>query len=216
MIKDLDKVDSLKTLDELFNADPRNARYSIEDWHGKLAEISLNKSTPTRVKQLFENAKNIALYTYFSYRLHQASETIAYSALEQALKQKFELEKNNIDIKIPPKRLEQYMDLALEQGWVKDEGYESAIGLAIARVDQKKVFDIINSQRLEEGESITLLEPTEKEILDEMREMQLARTKLHAGRHVRNYLAHGNGGLAPTSFGTLRLIAEEINQLFAE
>ncbi len=214
MSEEVDQVDSLKALEEVFNADPRNEQYDIQEWHRNLAEISLNRNTPIEVKQLFENAKNIALYTYFSYRLHQSAETIAYSALEQALKFKFEQEQNRINFKKKPKRLEQYMDIALEQGWITDEGYESSRNIAIGRVEQRKILEIIESQKLKEGIDIPVPEASEVEIVEEMKTMRVAEHRLHAGRHVRNYLAHGNGGLAPTSFGTLRCIAEEINQLF--
>ncbi|MBM4923831.1 hypothetical protein HYO37_22480 [Vibrio parahaemolyticus] len=214
MSEEIDKVDSLKALEDVFNVDPRNEQYDLEEWHRNLAEISLNKNTPQEVKQLFENAKNIALYTYFSYRLHQSAETIAYSALEQALKLKFEQEQNNINFKKKSKRLEQYMDIALEQGWITNEGYESSRNIAAGRVEQRKVLEIIKSQVLEEGVAIPVPEPSESEILEEMRTMRVAENRLHAGRHVRNYLAHGNRGLAPTAFGTLTCIAEEINQLF--
>ncbi len=130
------------------------------------------------------------------------------------MKLKFEQEQNNINFKKKPKRLEQYMDIALEQGWITDEGYESSRNIATGRVEQRKVLEIIKSQVLEEGVAIPVPEPSESEILEEMRTMRVAENRLHAGRHVRNYLAHGNGGLAPTAFGTLTCIAEEINQLF--
>lgn len=209
-------IDSLKTIEELFIVDPRNRQYTIEEWHKNLAKVSLNRSTPAEVKQLFENAKNIGMYTYFSYRLHQSSETIAYTALEQALKKKFELESQNINLGKTPKRLEQYMDIALEQGWITDQGYQSSRGIAIARIEQRKVSDIIDSRELVEGKSIPISTPTDQEINDEMKLMGVAKKRLHAGRHVRNSLAHGSGGLAPTVFGTLNCIAEEINQLFPE
>lgn len=209
----INKADSLKSLDNLYVADPRNDQLDIALWHAQLAEITLNANTPIDVKQLFENAKNIALYTYFAYRLHQSAETIAYIALEKAIKMKYKLEKDNISCKTP-KYLADYMNIALEQGWIADQGYESSRYIAEDRVWTRNAYEIINSRTFEPGEIISVSDPTEEEVVAEMKSMEIAKGRLHAGRHIRNFLAHGDGGLAPSSYGTLINIAEEINQLF--
>ncbi|WP_428241153.1 hypothetical protein [Gynuella sp.] len=175
----------------------------------------LVETTPIEVKQIFENAKNIALYTYFAYRLHQPAEIIGYIALEKALKLKFELEQDSLVLEKQPKRLVDYINVALEHGWIKSEGYNSSHLLASSRVQQKKMVDIIKSGALDHRKSIPIPEAEENEIIAEMREMGIAEKVLHAGRHVRNILAHGDGGLSPSSIGTLQKIAEEINQLYS-
>ncbi|WP_462154498.1 hypothetical protein [Pseudoalteromonas piscicida] len=48
MSEEIDKVDSLKALEDVFNVDPRNEQYYLEEWHRNLAEISLNKNTPRK------------------------------------------------------------------------------------------------------------------------------------------------------------------------
>ncbi len=206
--------DSLKPLDQISTADPRNKHINIANWHADIANITLIESTPNEVKQLFENAKNIALYTYFSYRLHQAAETIGFSALEKALKMKYEQEKDTIAVQHPPARLMDYMNITLEQGWIANEGYESARPLAEGRVWHKNIVNLIGSGQLDNGESIPIPEPKEHEITAELRVLDIAKKRLHSGRHIRNYLAHGDGGLLPSSMSTLEGIAEEINQLF--
>lgn len=210
----LDSADSLKLLDEISVVDPRNEHIELSDWHAQLAEISLLESAPKEVKQLFENAKNVALYAYFAYRLHQPAELVGYSALEKALKIKFEMEKENISVQRVPSRLVDYMNVALDHDWISNEGYESSRPIAESRVHHKKVFEIIESGVLDVGQSIVVPEPEAHEVIQEMNSMDIAKTRLHAGRHVRNSLSHGEGGLSPSSIGTLRLIAEEINQLF--
>ena len=107
------------------------------------------------------------------------------------------------------------MNIALEQGWIKSEGYNSSRLLASSRVQQKKMVEMIKSGALDHQQSIPVPEAEENEIITEMREMGIAERVLHAGRHVRNFLAHGHGGLSPSSIGTLQKIAEEINQLYS-
>ena len=208
--------DALKTIDQVLVADPRNTNWQLSDWHARLAAIELVESTPTTVKQLFENAKNIALYAHFAYRLHQPAETIAFVALEKALKMKFERESSRLALTRQPKNLADYMDIALEQGWITDEGYTSSRPTARSRVEQRTIQALIREDGAAVGEAVPIPEPEPSEIDAELRAMGVARTRLHAGRRVRNFLAHGEGGLAPSSVGTLRAVAEEINQLFSD
>ncbi len=215
MSEKIHPADALKSIDQVLVSDPRNEDIQLAEWHSRIAEIVLVETTPIEVKQIFENAKNIALYTYFAYRLHQPAEIIGYTALEKALKLKFELEQDNLILEKQPKKLVDYMNIALEQGWIKSEGYNSSRLLASSRVQQKKMVEMIKSGALDHQQSIPVPEAEENEIITEMREMGIAERVLHAGRHVRNFLAHGDGGLSPSSIGTLQKIAEEINQLYS-
>ncbi|MAX55481.1 MAG: hypothetical protein CL537_08230 [Alcanivoracaceae bacterium] len=210
---ELSPEDRLKTLDQVLISDPRNSHIPLGDWHGYIDSILLNEKVPRNVKQLFENAKNVALYSLFAYRLHQASEAVAYTALEKALIEKYEIEKEGITDK-KPRNLQGYMDLALKYGWVTDEGYTSSWSLAESRVRDRMVFEMIQ-KGLVTKEGVPSPVPTEEQVRQELRDMEVARSRLHAGRHVRNHLAHGDGGLSDSSVGTLALVAEEINQLFS-
>lgn len=215
MSENIHPADALKPIDQVLVADPRNEGVELTKWHSRIAEIVLVETTPIEVRQIFENAKNIALYAYFAYRLHQPAEIIGYTALEKALKLKFEREQESIILEKHPKRLADYMNVALAQGWIKSEGYNSYRLLASSRFQQKKIVELIKSGVLDHQESTPVPEPEEHEIIAEMREMGIAERVLHAGRHVRNFLAHGDGGLAPSAIGTLKKIAEEINQLYS-
>jgi len=210
----LHPADTMKALDQVLIADPRNEHIDLADWHAAIQEITLADSTPKEVKQLFENAKNVALYTFFAYRLHQSAQMIAYSALEKALKLKFEHEKDHINLKRAPSRLVDYMNIALEQKWITSLGYESSRHIAEARVQDKKLYELIESGTLVNGKRVPAPQVEEHEILTEMEDMDIAQTRLNAGRHIRNFLAHGEGGLSPSSIRTLRVVAEGINQLF--
>lgn len=215
MSKNIHPADALKPINQVLVADPRNEGIELAEWHSRIAEVVLVETTPIEVRQIFENAKNIALYAYFAYRLHQPAEIIGYTALEKALKLKFELEQENINLEKHPNKLADYMNVALAQGWIKSEGYNSYRLLASFRVQQKKIVELIESDTLDHQESRPVPEPEEHEIIAEMREMGIAERVLHAGRHIRNFLVHGDRGLSPTSIRTLKKIAEEINQLYS-
>jgi hypothetical protein len=207
-------ADALKLLDQVSVVDPRNKHIGLADWYERIEKITLVETTPKEVKQLFENAKNIALYTYFAYRLHQSAEIIGYSALEKALKMKFEQEKNFVKVQRTPSSLADYMNTALEQQWITNQGYESFRNLAETRLLDKKVNELIESGALDNGEGMPVPEPEDHELIAEMESMDIAKDTLHSGRRIRNSLAHGVGGLMPSSIGTLSKISEEINQLF--
>lgn len=207
--------DALKEVDQICTVDLRNRHISVEKWHKRIADIRLNKAVPLDVKQVFEISKNIALYAYFSYRLHQSAEIIGFTALELALKLKYEREKERLKGTTKPKNLFEFMKLALAKGWVQDEGCHSSRPTAALRIEQRKIQELVNSGGLEDGVAITLPEPEEAEIDAELRAMGVARKRLHAGRLVRNNLLHDPVSLGPSSIGTLRTIAEDINQVFA-
>ncbi len=85
-----DVEDPLKHFSEIFEPDKRhrNSPVDIKSIHRILDGITLNNQVPNSVRQLFETAKNLSLYSWYVYRFHQVSETVAYSALELALKWK--------------------------------------------------------------------------------------------------------------------------------
>ena len=79
--------DPLKALEEILKPDPRRPHLvgTLAEEHADLATISLNDAVPVIVAQLFETAKNVSLYSWFVYRFHPVSESVAFSALELAL-----------------------------------------------------------------------------------------------------------------------------------
>ncbi len=86
--------DPLKPLDRIYEPDERQISFtaSLEDRHAALEEITLSDAAPLDVRQLFETAKNLSLYSWFVYRFHQVSELISFSALEMALRERYLLE----------------------------------------------------------------------------------------------------------------------------
>jgi hypothetical protein len=63
-------IESVRHLTELLLPDPRHSHLGNlpEKQYARLAEIKLNEAAPQDVRQLFETAKNLSLYSWFVYR----------------------------------------------------------------------------------------------------------------------------------------------------
>jgi hypothetical protein len=59
---------------------------SFEDIYHSVAQIELVTSVPDKIRSQFNIAKNLAVYSWFSYPFHQLSEMKAFSTVEDALK----------------------------------------------------------------------------------------------------------------------------------
>jgi hypothetical protein len=82
--------DPMKALSEIYKPDVRQANLvgDLSDIHAVLSQMVLHEEVPPNVRQLFETAKNVSLYSWFVYRFHQVAELVAFSALELALKER--------------------------------------------------------------------------------------------------------------------------------
>ena len=118
--------EQLKPLEQIFEPDERQKAFSrtLQDRHESLSQIILNDNVPLNVKELFETAKNLSLYSWFVYRFHQAAELISFSALEMALRERYlgENPPQNNSNKRPPS-LGKLMQHAKNQGWIINENF---------------------------------------------------------------------------------------------
>tara|TARA_R100000656_G_scaffold124050_1_gene101380 strand:- start:728 stop:1357 length:630 start_codon:yes stop_codon:yes gene_type:complete len=203
------RIDSLKEIDQITTPDPRQMLFSqsLEDRHTRLAEITLKKSVPPEVRQLFETAKNISLYSWFVYRFHQASEMIAYSVLEMSLRLRYELE--NPDCKKPP-MLYGLIEHAINQQWISKENFPQLLLQAKNAADFQKTIEAAKKLN-QPGDEIAIDEPSEEDIKYHLQNTNLK--FLFSIPKLRNDLAHGSDALSPSSISTLRRIANIINQI---
>lgn len=212
--------DPLKPFEEILKPDIRSA-YSpvrtLEVRHQELAQIVISDAAPIGVKQLFETAKNLALYSWFVYRFHQPAELCAFGAIEMALREKAKRDAPDWWKAFPKERppmLWNLLDKARREGWIGNEGFSHW-----RRRQQLAAYNSALAQQLDE---------MIKNQLDEASAPRVEDFEGHIGdpsydyfRYLvtsipvdRNLLAHGSGRLLPTSIGTLEISAELINQLF--
>lgn len=202
--------DPLKPLDKIFKKDRDFVGgVTIEQHHERLAAISLHDGVPEDVRQLFETAKNIALYSHYAYRLHQPAELLGYIAFEKAMRLRAETDAPDLMAK---KHVDWWkiVKRAVQDGWFRYEGLSGPRRVATYRARLRKVFE-----SLPEGDEVVEVpEPTEAEVLREINSLGGIMQKLAATLALRNFLAHGSVSLSPSSCGTLERTAELINQLF--
>lgn len=120
---DSEKVqDPLKPLDEICEPDMRQKFFrgdGLDRNHAELSGIVLSKKVPVDVRQLFETGKNLSLYSWFVYRFHQVSELVAYSALEMALRLRYEKESG----KTARVSLKKLLEYAQKENWINNEEF---------------------------------------------------------------------------------------------
>src|ERR1700676_1547152 len=133
--------DPLKQLSEVPEPDPRHAQLGIglAGIHASLTVLVLADRVPVNVRQLFETAKNVALYSWFVYRFHQVAELVAYSALEMALKERAGFVERAGPNTRRPRGLKRLLEKAKKEGWLKGELFPSFRMLATERARHAQV-----------------------------------------------------------------------------
>jgi hypothetical protein len=206
--------DPLKPLSEICHPDPRHVMLGIgiQGIHAALLEMQVTDRAPANVRQLFETAKNVALYTWFVFRFHQVSEMVAYSALELALRERAGFVEWDLAKRRRPPTLRPLLELARREGWLKNERFPSLRELARERVRTTRIERLISKNP--SAAEIRVPDPSIEEIEEAMGKIDMVAALLEAAPLLRNELAHGSSMLSPRSLVTLRRIAEAINQLF--
>lgn len=207
----IDEVDALKDLNELTKPDPRNRAFlkTIEERHAYLSSITLKETVPIEVRQLFETAKNLSLYSWFVYRFHQTSEMIALSSTELALKIRFKLEHPNGSNR---KTFNELIVHAINNNWVAKDKFSKLYQHAITIAEQNKATESAIFLHETNTDECVLEDPTKEEIYNALEKLDLNFLLLIP--KIRNDLAHGSKTLSPSSASTLKLLSEIINQIY--
>ena len=207
-----DVEDPLRSLDDVFEPDSRHTLFicNLQAIHAELSTIELHRSVPVDVRQLFETAKNLTLYSWFVYRFHQVAELISFSALEMALRERYKIE--HPDKKVPT--LQRLLNHAKIKNWISDEKFPSRYRKAKLFAEHGNTMKIMKNVDLKKGEAIRFGAPTEEDINLALKEMDLVEGFTSSAAKLRNTLAHGSKMLHPNSISTLRTNSEVINQLF--
>ncbi|WP_041246316.1 hypothetical protein [Brumicola nitratireducens] len=211
-------IDRLKKLAEVYLPDERQHYFSttLEREHERLSEIQLNTTTPRTALQLFETAKNLSLYSWFVYRFHQVAELTAFSALEVALKEKYENETlgEQSEKKQPKLTLYFLMQHAKDNEWIKNEGFPSLYSRAWSLAEDKKNSKHAQLHDFDKEPEMICEAPSKQEVDEALKELDLVSAVAENTNKIRNDLAHGSNILHSNSLSTLVLVAEVINQLY--
>ena len=116
-------MEELKSLEELTEMDEKNrlmgdfcgAVPSLEKMHHLLSQESLTSQVPDEIKDQFNVARNMALYTYYFYALAPEVQLKTYTVIEHALKLKIKPETHMM--------LRKLLRFALRSNWISDAGF---------------------------------------------------------------------------------------------
>lgn len=120
-------ADTLKMFDKVLEADSRWGafvlrnretgeirRLTLSDRHSDIEAITLVSAVPKAIREHFDTARNLLLYSWFVYRFIPVAELHAFSSVEYALR---------IKSGKPNSMLKELFKLAIEKKWIKDSGF---------------------------------------------------------------------------------------------
>jgi len=170
---------------------------SVESHHAMIDEVRLSPGVPPPVRQHFETARNVYLYSLFAHRMLMVAELQAWVATEAALfARRYPEAKPNQQ----SPGLKKLLKHAIAQTWLRDEGF------AIHRRHE--------AMRRDHGEMMQLMDkkygyrpPADHQAY--------CKVLTEAFPDLRNGLAHGETMLHNGVLGTFEIVADLINQLFA-
>lgn len=191
------ELDTLKAFDELLEPDSRQKHFavvnrltgearplSLRDKYQAVEMITLAQYVPDEIREHFDTARNLLVYSWFVYRFNQVAELHAFASLEFALKTK---------CGDSPKGLKKRLEAAVERGWILDSGF---------RYYRPGAVEGFPGDEADSGN------PDTKDV------QEYCKTLIETMPFMRNELAHGSRMLHPNGLTTLAIVADLINQLF--
>lgn len=198
--------------------DPRHdPTSSLELQHAEVAGLELSPQVPERIRIAFDTARNLYLYAWHVYRFYPAAEMQALSALEAGLRLA-------LPARLPPQyqkphrpvpMLRGLLRYAVTEGLVRNEGFRRWHQRAEEQARQRQRMEQLIRME-QEGLTELVVDPSEPvEVTGQDREWDLAALLPESLPSRRNAHAHGDGPLSRQVRGTLELVGEILNQVFA-
>lgn len=213
-----EQAEGLRSPDMAGARDPRNgSMVDLEYQHSLVAGLVLNPEVPEKVRIAFDTARNLYLYAWHVYRFYPVAELQALIALEAGLRAALP-ERLPSDYQHPRQKepmLHGLLRYAIDHEYVRNEGFSRWHEVARDRARQRA--EIAHLERMERLglDSIEIDEDTPLEILPEDQGWDLVSVLKESLHRRRNGHAHGDGGLTGQVRGTIELVAEVLNQMFA-
>jgi hypothetical protein len=194
-------MEELKRLEEIYEPDERQKIFVsldrekgvikemlLEDYHRMADSIKLHSGVPEVVRDQFETARNLIVYSWFYYPFNVTAQLQAITCVELALKIKANC---RFVSKGRPPGLKELLKKAVNERWITDNGF--------AQVREIKIQDTskIKFRKLN-GEVVS----------------SYCETVIEALPEIRNYLMHGERLLHSQGADWVDKCAEIINQLF--
>lgn len=121
MYRDIEQIDQMKSITNLFNADSRVTVFglSLEKYFSLMEEAKLSDQVPKDIRIQFDVARNAFIFSHYSYRIGMLAQIQGFLVLEMALLTRLRFSK----IKTPKKNpsLSELFQYALDNDWICDE-----------------------------------------------------------------------------------------------
>lgn len=219
--------DHLKSLEDIYNPDPRNGIFArhfgapgssaqaIDMHYADVDAIKLAPSVPEVIRVQFETSKNLYLYAWFVYRFYNVAEHHALTCLELGLRERFPCPLPQKYWKIPGRKptLHPLLRFAIDSGVLQNEGFR----VWNARVERRARERHLQERIMEMIEqNLDQIEVNHEQAVpnDQDRDWNYLAELLNALPQIRNSYAHGSTMLHNQVLGTLELTSEILNQLF--
>ena len=167
-------------------------KLTLEDIHSYAESIYLEDSVPGHIREHFERAKNLLVYSWFVFSFAMTAQLHAYICVELALRSKGNNRKSTFST------------------------------LLKAALQSKSIVDSeFSMPETIRKEKIVKVGPEEWNIVDQLLSSEYSddqlysRTVLENLRKLRNKLAHGSNEVNDGGFQSVKLCAEVINQIFS-
>lgn len=204
-------VEGFRDLEHIFTPDIRSTCHvrfenggtrpvTIEDRHHDIDKIEINECVPLNIRNHFENAKNLCLYSWYVYRFGPVAEHQAFVTFEFALRERL---KEAIQDPDSPPGFKKLLQIAVKEGLLINEKFTHWH-------TQKEQIRYQNEQ----NKQIAVMVGFEfKPLVEEIDYLSIL---IEAFPNLRNFYAHGTAMLHPVKLDILLTCAEGINQLFSE
>jgi hypothetical protein len=178
------------------NPDGSICPITLDDWYISVSHIVLDENIPDIIKYYFDVAKNVLLYSWFSYEMMPAAELFSYTLVEKALRVKYKCEGKHIPT------FAALLKNAIKDRLLTNRGFS---------VPKNSIIETIKKDKNDEFEEKECYLRTEEELEASQEYIGPICESLPT---VRNILAHGNTALHPGGWLTLKVNSEIINMLF--
>lgn len=187
-LKPFDQIlepDSMQRGFALYNRETGVSRdRTLKDHYSGIESISLMQSVPESVRQQFDAARNLFLYSWFVYSFVPIAQLQAFSSVEYAIRIKSG----------KPLMLTKGLELAIKEHWIKDSGFHCCD------------MDVRHGTLGDDAQPETSLDAKDNQTY--------CKILLDSFPYLRNELAHGNPMTYPGGLDMFAICADLINQLF--
>lgn len=234
------RSDLLKEVHEILEPDERShffARHNpitnqpesltLKDIHVSISEYAMHAGVPIRIREAFDVARNLYLYSWFVYRFRTVAEAHALSTLEYALREfigkenieKYKKERKETELKSTGKKLNLrnglrlYIEYCRDHKLIKNENFTGWRRIPILRLEQQYQMQIFEKMRAE-GVTEIRYEMPKFHIADDQNTFDYINHLVEHTHVIRNMHAHGNSMVYPTVLHTFEMVSEFVNQLY--